>query len=67
MNQRFGLIREQTFRKKLFFLLATFIEGQLGGGFDGIDGSKRCEQPTLLFASYLASPRRNRSILLWRT
>ena len=66
MNQRLRLIGEKALREEIFFLLTSFSERQLGGGFDGVDSGEWRKQPALLLASLLPGSSQDRSSLLSR-
>ncbi|HZW51147.1 MAG TPA: hypothetical protein VFF05_04750, partial [Rudaea sp.] len=63
MDQGFRLFRSKAFGEELPLEAATFVEGKLRGGFDGVDGRKRREQATLLLARRFASGRENRRVI----
>src|SRR5258706_5091326 len=66
MNQRLRLIGEKALREEIFFLLTSFSERQLAGGFDGVDSGEWRKQPALLLASLLPGSSQDRSSLLSR-
>ena len=48
MDEGFGLLGEEALLEQLGLALDAFVEGELGGGFNGIDGGERCDQVALL-------------------
>ncbi len=50
MDQRFGLIGEETFHEEPLLFRAALFKWHLGGGFHGVDGSNGRHQSALLFA-----------------
>ncbi len=64
MNEGLGLIREKALAEQLLFHLASFFKREPGGGFNRIDGRKRCHHATLFGVSLFARGSEDRCVLL---
>ena len=67
VDERFGLIGEETFRKESPLHLATFFEGKFGCRFHRFNGGKWRFQTPLLVPDTLAGSRDDCRVLLGRT
>ena len=64
MNEGLGLIREKALAEQFLFHLASFFKREPGGGFNRIDGRKRCHHATLFGVSLFARGSEDRCVLL---
>ena len=66
MNEGFRLIGEEAIHEELALEFAAFVERELCGGFDGIDGGEWREHAALFFTRVFACCRKDWSVLIGR-